>query len=438
VTHTLRLRLILSMLALLVPTVVIAGWLLLEVFGNRLLRDLDVALEEEATTVAALLADPASADNVAALVARIADETDLGPGKQVAVLQGERVVAEAPPGAAAVIRRGGDLRIARGVTAPAEGGLTVAIGMPATAALHAYWRLRAILVIGVPLGLLLLVAGVWMLASHALRPLEDAADAIERVGVDDLSLRLPATGGADEIGRIVTALNRMLDRLSSAVAQMQRLTADAAHELRTPIAVLRTGLEVTLGRERSAPEYRAALTDALQDTEHLARLAEDLLTLARLEGLPPRLAATAISLGEILQELADAYQPLAERRGLRVTVDADPSLNVRGTAAELYRLFANLLDNALRHAPDAGNVAVAAAGHDGCAEVSIADDGAGISADDLERVFDRFFSGRNETGNGAGLGLNIARAIARAHGGDVRLANRTGGGCVATASLPLA
>jgi HAMP domain-containing protein len=227
VTHTLRLRLILSMLALLVPTVVIAGWLLLEVFGNRLLRDLDVALEEEATTVAALLADPASADNVAALVARIADETDLGPGKQVAVLQGERVVAEAPPGAAAAIRRGGDLRIARGVTAPAEGGLTVAIGLPATAALHAYWRLRAILVIGVPLGLLLLVAGVWMLASHALRPLEDAADAIERVGVDDLSLRLPATSGADEIGRIVTALNRMLDRLSSAVAQMQRLTADA-------------------------------------------------------------------------------------------------------------------------------------------------------------------------------------------------------------------
>ena len=142
-THTLRLRLILSMLALLVPTVVIAGWLLLQVFGNRLLRDLDVALEEEATTVAALLEDPASADNVAALVARIADETDLGPGKQVAVLQGERVVAEAPPGAAAAIRRAEDLRIERGVTAPAEGGLTVAIGLPATAALNAYRRLRA-------------------------------------------------------------------------------------------------------------------------------------------------------------------------------------------------------------------------------------------------------------------------------------------------------
>jgi light-regulated signal transduction histidine kinase (bacteriophytochrome) len=95
-----------------------------------------------------------------------------------------------------------------------------------------------------------------------------------------------------------------------------------------------------------------------------------------------------------------------------VTVDADPSLNVRGTAAELYRLFANLLDNALRHAPDAGHVAVAAAGHDGCAEVSIADDGAGISADDLERVFDRFFSGRNETGNGAGS-ASISRAPSR-------------------------
>ncbi|HSP99782.1 MAG TPA: ATP-binding protein [Candidatus Dormibacteraeota bacterium] len=435
--HTLRLRLIVSILALLLPAAALAGWLLLEIFGNRLLRDLDVALEEETSTVAALLEDPQTPDGVAALVARIAAETDLGAGKQVAVFQGEHLVAEAPPGAAAALHGVDDLRVASAVTEPEDGGLTVTIGVPATAAVHATRRLRAMLLIGIPAGLLLLAAGLWALASRALRPLEDAAAAIGRVGVGDLALRLPTSGRDDEISGIVAALNRMLDRLSAAMAQMQRLTADAAHELRTPIAVLRAGLEVALRRERSPSEYRAALTDALQDSERLDSLAEDLLTLARLEGLPPRSAATAINLDEVLLELADAYEQLAERRGVRVAVDADPALNVRGTAADLYRLFANLLDNALRHAREGGAVGVRAVARDGRAEISVTDDGAGIPADELERIFDRFFRGRGEQRSGTGLGLSIARAIARAHGGDVTLDNRVEGGCVATVVLPL-
>ena len=434
---SLRLRLIVSILALLLPASALAGLLLLEVFGNRLLRDLDVALEEEASTVVTLIEQPTATDNVAALVARIAAETDLGVGKQVAVFQGDHVVTEAPPGAAAYLRSADDLRLATAVAAPDEGGATVVVGVPATAALHATRRLRTMLLIGIPAALFLLAAGLWAVASRALRPLEDAAAAIGKVGVGDLSQRLPATGRDDEIARIVAALNALLDRLSAAVGQMQRLTADAAHELRTPIAVLRAGLEVALRRDRSPDEYRAALSDALQDSERLDRLAEDLLTLARLEGLPPRPATVSINLAEVLQELADAFEPLAEQRGVRIAVSADPTLIVRGTAADLYRLIANLLDNALRHARDHGRIAVEASRRDGRAEISVADDGSGIAADEVERIFDRFFRGRGEQSGGTGLGLSIARAVARAHGGDVTLANRPEGGCVAQVTLPL-
>ncbi len=435
--RSLRGRLVASILLFLLPTAVLAGWLLQEVFADRLLRDLDVALEEEASTLAALLEEPTGADALPSLVDRIAAETDLGVGKEIAVSRGGQVIAEAPPGAAARLRGSQNtFRLASAATVPSDSGLTVMVGVPATAAAHAARRLRALLLIGIPAALLLLAGGMWAVAGRALRPLEDAAADLGRVGIGDLATRLPVTGD-DEIGHMVAALNRMLDRLAAAVAQMQRLTADAAHELRTPLAVLRAGIEVTLSRDRTAEEYRAALADALQDSERLDRLAEDLLTLARLEGLPPR-PATTINLAETLHELADACEPLAEQRAIRITVDADPRLSVSGAAADLYRLFANLLDNALRHGRDGGTVTVCAVAHEGRAEVSIADDGTGIAGDEAARIFDRFFRGRAAQGAGTGLGLSIARAIAHAQDGEVTLANRPSGGCIAIVSLPLA
>ncbi|MFN8640674.1 MAG: histidine kinase dimerization/phospho-acceptor domain-containing protein [Candidatus Binatia bacterium] len=236
------------------------------------------------------------------------------------------VVAEAPPGADAFLRGDSpELRLAR---ADAGDDLTVTVGVPATAALHATRRLRLLLLVGVPITLLLLSAALWSVISRALRPLEAAAEALEEIGVGDLAARLPQPARDDEVGRMVAAVNRMLQRLDTAVAQVRRLTADAAHELRTPIAVLRTGLEVALRRQREPAEYRAALADALHDSERLDRLAEDLLTLARLEALPPRPAA-AIDLAETLQELADAFQGLAEQRGARLAVEADPGLAAR-------------------------------------------------------------------------------------------------------------
>jgi signal transduction histidine kinase len=138
---------------------------------------------------------------------------------------------------------------------------------------------------------------------------------------------------------MVTALNRMLDRVAVSVAELQRFTADAAHELRTPIAVLRTGLEVALTRERDAADYRAALEEALEETERLSQLAEDLLTLVLLEGRPAGRSSAPLRLAEMLQELADAWGIRAAQSGIDLVVDADADVEVLGTAPDLYRLF---------------------------------------------------------------------------------------------------
>jgi signal transduction histidine kinase len=242
----------------------------------------------------------------------------------------------------------------------------------------------------------------------------------------------------DEVGRMVVVLNRMLDRVAAAVGEMRRFTADAAHELRTPLAVLRTGLEVALARDRPALDYRAALGEALQGTERLSRLAEDLLTLARLEARADAQPGTRIDLAEVLSELAEAWAPQAAAQTVRLEISADADLIVQGSAPEFYRLLNNLIDNALHHSPPGGRILLHAAGSDGQARVTIGDDGPGLDADEASHLFERFYRGRRETGPGSGLGLSIARAIARAHGGEVTLVNRAGGGCAALVSLPRA
>jgi signal transduction histidine kinase len=441
VRHSIRVRLLVWVLALLVPLSVCAGWLLVEAFGNRLLHDFDVALQEEAETIAELLATRASPDAVANLVAEIAGESDRGANKYIVVIRQGQVIAQAPRTAPEVLRSPDlKLRVVR-YDSP-DHSITVLIGASAAAAVRAKQRLTSLLLIGIPAMLALLAASLWWLIGRALRPLENASRHLDQIAADNLAIRVPIDNPDDEVGRMVTVLNRMLDRLARAVSELQQFTADAAHELRTPVTVLRAGLEVAMGHERSAAEYRAALAEALASTERLARLADDLLTLARLDAAAAPRAVELVDLSEVLHELADASAERALQHHVSVNVTASPGLWVSGNAGDLYRLFNNLIDNALRHATNGtpGEIALSAEREAQQIRVSVADTGPGIAPQDLARIFDRFCRGQTSRADaaGAGLGLSIAQEIARTHGGQIAAANREGSGCVVTVTLPAA
>lgn len=438
--RSLRLRLIVGILAFVVPASAAAGWLLVRVFAERLVRDIDIALAEEAGTVAALLDEPRTGDMMETLLKHISSETDLGTGKQIVVRRGAIVLGEAPPGAAAFLTAHAataDVRIGTAITGPADSPMAVQVAVPAAAAARATEQLSLLLAIGIPCVVLLLATGQWFVIGRTLGPLEAASHRMEAIGVADLTTRVPMANPDDEVGRMVQALNRMLDRVAHSVDLMQRFTADAAHELRTPLTVLRAGLEVTLTRERSPAEYRAALGDALRAGERLSTLAEDLLALARLDaGVTPAESMTQIDVTELLQDLTEAWGPRATEQGVALDLVLGEGLSIRGRLADLYRLLNNLIDNAVRHSPAGGVVRLEARRQRTVIEIAVSDDGPGIPAGEEAKVLDRFYRGRGEQTAGSGLGLSIAQMIARTHGGEIGLANRVEGGCVATLSLP--
>ncbi len=442
--HSIRTRLTVWVLALLLPLCVAAGWLLIQVFGNRLLHDIDVGTQEEAETVAELLATATSPEAVPELLAQIVRETNWGPRKYVTVVRAGQLIAEAPAGARMVLQAGKpSLRIVRYQSPDQQ--VTVSIGVSAAAALHAQQRLRSLLAVGMPLILVLAGTSLWLIIGRALHPLEAASRQIEQVAADTLSVRIPVENPDDEVGRMVSVLNHMLDRLERAVSELRHLTADAAHELRTPLTVLRTGLEVALSRDRGALEYRTALAEALDGTDRMCHLAADLLTLARLEAAGRPRTSAAVDVTAMLDDLADAWADVPGLRSATLRVEAAPNLFAQGDSDDLYRLFTNLIENAVRHGSNGnghgdGGILLSARRNAGSIEVAVTDDGPGIAPDDLPRAVDRFYRGRSQPAGapGTGLGLSIAYQIARTHGGQLVVANRESGGCMVSVTLPAA
>ncbi|MDP9864206.1 MULTISPECIES: sensor histidine kinase [Streptosporangium] len=279
---------------------------------------------------------------------------------------------------------------------------------PAKAALES---LNGLLLPGIP-GLLLLVAALtWLAVGRALAPVSAIRAEMADITASDLHRRVPVPRSRDEIARLAETMNRTLDRLELAVDRHKRFVADAAHELRSPLAVLRTRLEL------APPGPLAA--EALTDVERIQALTSDLLLLARLDAGEPACHGE-VDLGQVAAEEAALSRPRPEIRvGLEVAAD----VVVRGSAEELRRLVANLVDNAVRHADSAVTVRLAL--EDGEAVLDVCDDGPGIPAEHREAVFDRFTrldEARDRDAGGSGLGLAIARDIAVRHGGGLHVA----------------
>ncbi|MFE0873658.1 ATP-binding protein [Streptomyces smyrnaeus] len=283
---------------------------------------------------------------------------------------------------------------------------------------------------GLPV-LLLVVAGVtWLVTRRALRPVEGIRQEMSAITAStDLTRRVPEPDARDEVARLARTTNETLAALEASVERQRRFVADASHELRSPIASLRTQLEVAAAH----PEL-LDLDEAVEDTVRLQTLAADLLLLARLDaGERPaegRVALDALVQEHVAQRVADPHP---------VRVGALESGEVRGSAGQLSRVLANLLDNAQRHAASQVSVAVRREG-DGLA-LSVQDDGEGVPEGERERIFERFVrldAARSRDEGGAGLGLAIARDVAERHGGSLRVEGPTGDGARFVLRLPLA
>ncbi len=268
---------------------------------------------------------------------------------------------------------------------------------------------------------LLATAGAYALgrriAGAALLPTAEITAQAESITAGTLSERITAHADVEEFGRLVTVLNRMLDRLDGAFQVQRQFTADASHELRAPLTVLKGDIDVTLKRDRSAPEYRETLVRCREEVERLARLASDLLVLARSDAVVPLEHIAPLDFRALVQRVAARFESAATARGVTIAVDAEDAA-VSGDERMLERVVSNLVDNAVKHARPAGLVNVILTREAGTV-LTVHDDGAGLPPEHLPHLFVRFFRGdpARRRSEGTGLGLAIARAGAEAHGG---------------------
>lgn len=257
--------------------------------------------------------------------------------------------------------------------------------------------------------------GAYTIARRALAPVRRLADEARRL--QTLSEGdLPRSGRRDEIDDLAAVLNQLLGRVRADVLRVRQFTADAAHEIRTPLAALRGHLELLLARRPD--DDAATLVGLLEEIDRLARLVDQLLLLEKLEALPDARRDLPLDLGALAGELVEHLAVVGEERGVRLVAEVELA-PVRGDPEKLRQLFLNLIDNAFRYTPAGGQVTVRVGKTAANAEAAVEDTGPGIPAEELPRVFQRFASDRRRPGAGTGLGLAIAQAIARAHGGDL-------------------
>jgi two-component system OmpR family sensor kinase len=280
------------------------------------------------------------------------------------------------------------------------------------------------------------------LAAGALRPIDKIVAMARRIGDATLGERLPHPGTRDEVGRLVTTLNEMLGRIERSVEPQRRFTADASHELRSPLSRLRAELDVALLRPRAAAEYEAVIRSSLDEVERLSRLTEALLTLARLDTGEDRDAVSApVALAPVVDEELRRLAPDAARRRVRIAHEPAPIAAVNVSPTALRLVVANLLDNAVKFSAPGGQVTVTSLRRDGHVLLTVSDTGPGIPPEERSRLFERFYRG-SAAGSpdtpGVGLGLAICRSIVEANGGTITLDSAPGNGASFTVSLPLA
>ncbi|MBI5056817.1 MAG: sensor histidine kinase N-terminal domain-containing protein [Nitrospirae bacterium] len=298
---------------------------------------------------------------------------------------------------------------------------------------------KRFLLIAASVGILIIsFAGLWA-ANHSLDPLKIFSSDIENITHKTLSKRIDVEAVTNELSVLADSFNAMLDRLQKAFETERRLVADASHELKTPVTVIKTHCDVLLQKDRTKDEYVEALSTIRTVSENMGRLIKDLLSLARLDsGMLSPDGFKIVSLNECIREAAQMAVPLTEKKSVTINTVLKDDINITGNKDRLTEVFLNIIENAVNYNKENGAVEITTARNNNTAVISVLDTGPGIGQDDLEKIFERFYrADTSRSEDGTGLGLSISKIIVEAHGGNIKVESAFGKGSRFLINLPL-
>lgn len=314
---------------------------------------------------------------------------------------------------------------------------TIYVAESITDSLDMIRRFGRMLLVVIPAGILVVSLMAFWIAGQALKPIELFSRRIEAITHDTLGERIDARTETRELAGLAGSFNTMLDRLQKVFESEKQLIADASHELKTPVAVIRLNCDVVLQRERTAEEYIEAVQEIRTVSDTIDTLVKDLLSLSRLDsGILSSKGFVTVSLNDCIRNALAMVHPFVENRAIRVEAQLGDDLTIAGDAGSLTEALLNILENGVKYNRDHGLLAVSTARSGADAVVTIRDTGVGIGTADAQRIFDRFYrADAARSADGSGLGLSIAKAVIEAHGGRISLESEPGQGSTFTVTL---
>ncbi len=313
------------------------------------------------------------------------------------------------------------------------------VGAPLQESTTALNALFYILIFGIPLAVILASGVGWFLAKKALSPVDMVTGLARKIEAGSLNERLDVSGPKDELGRLAKTFNDMIARLELSFKQMKQFTADASHELKTPLTVLKGEMEIALRTEKTVEGLKEVIKSSLEEIDKMSALVKSLLNLAKLDSRV-RLPKDNIKLDGIVEERFNQTMPLAKDKGIDMVMAKKESVIIMGDKIGIGQLLFNLIYNAIKYTAKDGRIEISLEQSDNWAIIKVIDTGIGIAEEDLPYIFDRFYrvdKARTTGAGGVGLGLSICKEIAEAHGGKIEVESEAGKGSVFKVYLPV-